>query len=190
MRTLQEHVYLEIVEGGVMEQPVLFKQQEVDNCFFSTDRKYRYVLHRSWHDELDYEKPVMWIGLNPSTADEKSDDPTIRKIRFFSQRAGYNSFYMLNLFAFRATSPKDMKKEAEPVGPDNLFYITEFAPLMQGIILCYGNHGKHRSRDVLTVELLKQLPGIPELQCLGKNANGTPKHPLYLRNTTQIMPFL
>ena len=75
-------------------------------CAFSPDRVYRYTLLHSWADMLSPElKTIAWIALNPSTADENQLDPTLRRIRVFSAAWGYNSFMMLNAFAFRATDP-------------------------------------------------------------------------------------
>ncbi|HEC24975.1 MAG TPA: DUF1643 domain-containing protein, partial [bacterium] len=79
-------------------------------------RKYRYALWRTW-DEL---KPcAMFIGLNPSTADETEDDPTIKRCINYSKDWGYGGLCMVNLFAFRATSPSDMRASIEPIGSDN-----------------------------------------------------------------------
>ena len=82
---------------------------------FSESRTHRYALWRIWEKGAPM---VMFVGLNPSTADETQDDPTIRRCIDFAKRWGYGGLYMLNIFAFRATNPKDMKAAADPVGPD------------------------------------------------------------------------
>ena len=93
-------------------------------CAFSPDRVYRYTLLHSWADMLSPElKTIAWIALNPSTADENQLDPTLRRIRGFSAAWGYNSFMMLNAFAFRATDPKEMERAADPNGPENDAYL-------------------------------------------------------------------
>jgi hypothetical protein len=90
------------------------------DAILSQDRKYRYVLSRIW----DESKPmVVIIGLNPSTADEKDDDNTITKCINFAKQWGYGGLYMLNLFAFRATSPSDMFNADSPIGDENDKYI-------------------------------------------------------------------
>lgn len=90
----------------------------------SEDRKYRYTLTRIW----DETKPkVMFIGLNPSTADETKDDPTIIRCINFAKSWGYGGLEMTNLFAFRATNPKVMKNEKEPIGKDNDTWLKKLA---------------------------------------------------------------
>ena len=92
---------------------------------FSPCRRYRYTLWRAW----DMFNPgyVMFIGLNPSTADEVQDDPTIRRCIGYAKEWGYGAFCMTNIFAFRATDPRVMKAQADPVGPENDKWLTECA---------------------------------------------------------------
>ena len=86
------------------------------DAILSEDRKYRYVLSRIWDESKSM---VMIIGLNPSTADETIDDPTIVRCIDFAKNWGYGGIYMLNLFAFRATLPKDMFSVENPIGDEN-----------------------------------------------------------------------
>lgn len=90
-------------------------------AYFSPCRKYRYSLWREWDAtaETKHEGYAMIVGLNPSTADEIHDDPTIRKCINFAQAWGYRALCMTNLFAYRATKPNVMRAAAEPVGPEN-----------------------------------------------------------------------
>ena len=81
---------------------------------------YRYTLERTWDGGLPC---IGWIMLNPSTADATQDDPTIRRCIRFSQSWGYGSLIVVNLFAHRATSPKDLFQAESPVGPNNDRYI-------------------------------------------------------------------
>ncbi len=83
---------------------------------FSQCRTWRYALWRRWDSS---KSPLIVIGLNPSTADERQDDPTIRRCINLAKREGCGSYVMLNLFAFRARDPKVMKAHAEPIGPEN-----------------------------------------------------------------------
>lgn len=87
------------------------------SAILSDDRKYRYSLSRVWDESKN---KVMFIGLNPSTADETEDDPTIRRCINFAKSWGYVGLEMTNLFAFRATAPKDMKNTKEPIETVNL----------------------------------------------------------------------
>ena len=86
------------------------------NAILSEDRKYRYVLLREWDSQLP---KIMFIGLNPSTADENQDDPTIRRCIAFAKSFDYGGFYMLNLFAYRSTSPSKLREVDDPIGEDN-----------------------------------------------------------------------
>lgn len=146
---------------------------------FSECRQYRYSLEIVW----DVTKPIAaFIGLNPSTADELQDDPTIRRCRGFAESWGCGGIRMLNLFAFRATMPKNMLREFDCVGEDN-----HLPELLQGCtgphVACWGTHGYHMDRGP------KVKAKIPNLQCFGRNRDGSPKHPLYIRATTRLEPF-
>lgn len=150
------------------------------SAILSADRKYRYVLTRIW----DEKKPtVVFIGLNPSTADEEVDDETIRKCIGYAKRWGYGKLIMVNLFAFRSTDPSMLKRVEDPVGPDNDSYIQKCVSESNLVIACWGNHGKLLNRD-------KALMGsLPNLVCLKRNKNGTPHHPLYLSKDITPMPY-
>lgn len=142
---------------------------------FSPCRKWRYSLWRTW----DHEKPkAVFIGLNPSTADEKKNDPTIRRCIGFTKAWGYGTYIMLNLFGFRATDPKDMKACDEPIGQGNDKEIIRLCHRADLIVGCWGAHGGYKDRDLEVLELLGNQD--LELYCLGVTKNGYPKHPLYL----------
>jgi len=141
---------------------------------FSPCRKYRYTLWRHW-GSLFASGYAMFIGLNPSTADETIDDPTVRRCIGYAQDWGYAGLCMMNLFAFRATLPKDMKTVEDPVGPDNDRALVEIAEYAKVIIAAWGNHGMYMGRD----EEVKLI--IPEpLRYLRLTKDGYPGHPLYL----------
>ena len=118
----------------------------------------------------------MFIGLNPSTADETQDDPTIRRCIAFAKAWGYSALCMTNIFAFRATDPKDMKAEEFPIGGHendlSLHSLSESAGI---VIAAWGVHGTHLDRNADVMKL------IPNLHCLGTTKDGHPRHPLYLR---------
>lgn len=148
-------------------------------ALLSEDRKYHYILSRTW----DEAKPaVLFIGLNPSTADEKSDDSTIRKCINYAKCWGYGKILMANLFAFRSTDPNELNHEEDPVGPENDTYIRTCASEVDLIIACWGNPGRLFGRDEKVISLLANL------YCLKQNKNGTPHHPLYLsKDLTPIL---
>lgn len=153
-------------------------------CQFSPCRKYRYTLeHHIEGSELlvGSFRRVMWIGLNPSTADEQQLDPTLRRIRAFSFAWGYTHFVMTNLFAFRATEPSDMKAAADPVGPENDAVLARVASQCELIIAAWGVHGTFRNRAANVMGGV--LRGF-ELHHLAETKEGHPKHPLYVAGKT------
>jgi len=154
-------------------------------CVFSADRRHRYTLmHRP--DPLFSEgRLLMWVGLNPSTADERQLDPTLTRILGYSLREGYAGFIMTNLFAWRATDPKDMKAASDPIGSDNDHWLLECARRCRKVVAAWGSHGSFRNRDAQVCELLRDF----EVVCLARNADGAPGHPLYLKKTAPFAPF-
>lgn len=138
---------------------------------FSDDRRYRYLLWRRWSEN----KPlILFIGLNPSTADETIDDPTIRRCRGFAKSWSAGGFMIANLFAFRATLPMDLFVEKAPIGPKNDLWIRAASDIAARTIACWGNHGTHQGRSAVVMPLLL----TPEHLKITKA--GQPSHPLYL----------
>ncbi len=152
------------------------------DAIFSKDRnrKYRYILWRIW----DETKPtVLFIGLNPSTADETEDDPTIRKCINFAKTWGYGGIYMANIFAFRSTDPRKLYNEQDPVGSANDSYIKEYSDRSELTIACWGNHGNFINRSGEVCNLVNSL------YCLDINITGEPRHPLYVKHDTTPKPY-
>lgn len=118
----------------------------------------------------------LFIMLNPSTADEVKDDPTIRRCIGFANAWGYGILEICNLFAWRATRPNDLKAAEDPVGPENDRYILEAAGRAEKIVAAWGNHGQHFGRSVEARALLRGH----NIECLGVTQLGEPKHPLYV----------
>jgi hypothetical protein len=133
-------------------------------------RSYRYALWRTW----DSSKPlVMFVGLNPSTADETSDDPTLTRCINYAKSWGYGGVCMANLFAFRATEPTDMKASDDPIGTENNQWLQKLAKDAALVVAAWGNDGSYLKRS----EQVKEL--LPNLYCLKLNKSGEPAHPLY-----------
>lgn len=146
---------------------------------FSEDRQYRYCLWRIW----DVEKPfVMFVGLNPSTANEIKSDPTITRIKGIAEKNGYGGFYMMNLFGIVSADPKVLKSHANPIGENN-GWLEEISVKCQDIVFCWGafKEAKERAKEVIAM--------FPNAYCLGKNKDGSPKHPLYLLGNTIPIKF-
>lgn len=157
----------------------LFDTPPTSTARFSPCRLYRYELWRKWADG----PYLQIIGLNPSTADETNDDPTIRRCIDFAKRWGFGSLCMTNAFAYRATKPEDMKAQAEPIGEDNDATIARLAAGAGMVLAAWGVHGDHIGRDETLLAML------PALHCLGFTKDGHPKHPLYIRADTQPTPY-
>jgi hypothetical protein len=159
---------------------------EAGPAVFSKDRIYRYTLHRTWDASLD-RGVVNFIMLNPSTADDKKLDPTLRRCKGFAEDWGYRGFAITNLFAYRSTSPIAMKSYAKPVGPDNDAHILEQAQQANLVIVAWGSHGKHRKRDEAVMSMLKNH-GIQTF-ALVVTKHGLPGHPLFLSSELRPKPF-
>jgi hypothetical protein len=130
--------------------------------------------------------------LNPSTADEFHDDPTLKRCGERAKIMGFGGFTILNAFAFRATNPDDMKAQLDPVGPENNQFISEALRDIQGgsgsIYLGWGNHGSHLGRDE---ELRKMIKSFDvKAMCLKKTNSDQPVHPLYQSYKTKFQEFV
>jgi hypothetical protein len=136
---------------------------------------------------------LMVIGLNPSTADETEDDPTVRRCIGYARDWGYSGLRMMNVFAFRATDPRDMLKAKDPVGPENNRLILKEARITTqygergAILAAWGNHGSHRDA-AKSLTLMLSFQGIA-YACLGATKSGQPKHPLYLAKDVRPIAF-
>jgi len=148
------------------------KPQWVDaSAVLSPCSRYRYRLTRRWSTG---QGTVVLIGLNPSTADERSDDPTILKCIRFAKSWGYAELCMLNLFAWRSTDPSVLSEVDDPVGPENDAHLLEVAQSARCVVAAWGNHGNLLGRSNRVRSML------PDLHGLRLNKNGEPSHPLYL----------
>jgi len=148
-------------------------------AIFSPDRKFRYFLTRTW----DANAPlVAFICLNPSTADEFHDDPTVRRCLAYARDWGYGGLLVANLFALRTTDPRGLRKVHDPVGPDNDTWIKRAAARSDLCIAAWGNGGRLHGRGRIVRNML------PHLHCLGVNHSGEPAHPLYLPRGRRPFP--
>lgn len=158
--------------------------QLIDTCGaeFSECRTYRYALWRHW-DWQGHANCVAFVGLNPSTADETIDDPTIRRCIGFAKAWNFGGLYMLNAYAFRATDPKDMKAASDPIGPGNNEALSYYRTRVSCVIAAWGVHcDPARAKEVC--DILRR-----PVYCLGKTKSGAPKHPLYLAANTERILF-
>lgn len=141
------------------------------SAIFSEDRKYRYALWRVWNQS----RPLrLQIGLNPSTANEISDDPTITRGITRAARDGFGGFLMANLYAYVSTNPEVLLGGGEFVGIENDAYLKQMIALAGQTVCGWGSFPAVVKRANAVLEM------IPEPYCLGINKDGQPKHPLYI----------
>jgi len=151
-------------------------------AIFDADRVYRYRLWRAWGDPS---RRCLFIMLNPSTADEFRLDPTIRRCVGFARDWGYGAVDICNLFAMRATSPRILyeaeKRGDDSVGPRNDDAIVDAVSRAERVIVAWGTHGALGGRAADVTRLLARA----KIYRLGVNADGSPRHPLYVNARTR-----
>lgn len=157
------------------------------SAFLSDCGEYRYVLNRWWNLLGIETGHVVWIMLNPSTADADLDDPTIKKCVGFTHAMGHSHLSVVNLFALRETHPEKMYAHASPIGPDNDSWIETTTAGADVIVLAWGavesEKGKERGR-IISHRLRDKNP-----LCLSKTKKGYPGHPLFIPYSVKPFPF-
>ena len=149
---------------------------------------YRYTLRREW---AFGEGCVCWVMLNPSTADDTLDDPTIRRVVRFSQDNGFQRLIVVNLFAARSTRPVHLTEMTDPVGPENRDTLAAALAESTAVVFAWGSwYGANAHRVVTPPKptLYAMRAGHTPL-CLGTTADGSPRHPLYVRADQPLIPF-
>lgn len=136
--------------------------------------RYRYLLRRQL-------RPVgtevcLFVMVNPSTADAAVDDPTIRRCAGFARAWGFDWLHVVNLFAWRATDPRALRAAHDPVGPENDAYLQAEVAQADMVVCAWGRHGDYLGRRQAVREALARR----QVHVLGQNADGSPKHPLYM----------
>lgn len=149
---------------------------------YSYCEAYRYSLQRVWDAGLGR---VTFVMLNPSTATEVQNDPTVERCERRARAMGFGAFTVVNIFAFRATDPADMRRAADPIGPENDTAIHQAAMWADQIICAWGTHGAHLGRGPQVAANLRAA-GVT-LFHLGLSMHGAPKHPLYISYGVQPM---
>ena len=151
---------------------------------YSPCESYRYALTRIWNPQG---RRVTFVMLNPSTATEVQNDPTVERCERRARALGYGAFRVCNIFAFRATDPKVMRAHPDPIGPANDAAVLEGADWAEAVICAWGTHGAHLDRGI-AVEALLRASGRP-LFHLGLSLAGHPRHPLYVGYDRQPEPW-
>ena len=143
---------------------------------FSIDKKERYSLKREWDKSKN---KILYIMLNPSFADDKDDDPTIRRLINFTKKFNYGGFLVGNIFTTITPNPKELDK-SKGMSDKNFEELIKLINKVDQIVYAWGS-------SIEEPQLLKKLVLSPK--CFGKNLNGTPKHPLYVPSQTKLINF-
>lgn len=152
---------------------------------FSPCKAYRYVLARMWDEN---KLPALFVMLNPSTADEFHNDPTVERCERRARALGYGGFMVCNLFAYRNTDRGVLLSLDSPVGSENDAYIAATV-VKAGIVVCgWGTWGKLHDRDQQVLGIIRQCGWVPHY--LELNSDGTPQHPLYVAYSKQPTPWI
>lgn len=166
-------------------QPLLFEPNEISNihrsAVFSKCRTWRYTLVREWDHLLP---KLLFVLLNPSTADEFQDDRTNRRGIDYALQWGFGSVVFVNLFAIRSPDPDVIRKVRDPIGPGNDRHIIDQWQKADEIVCGWGTKGRYLNRDAEVCAMFGR-----SLYCLGTNDDGTPKHPLYLKANLKPKPY-
>ncbi len=144
---------------------------EQASACLSDDGRYRYQLDRWWASG----DRLVWVMLNPSTADAAVDDPTIRRVRGFTRREGYDGFVVVNLFALRATNPAQLTAVEDPEGPANRDRLAAILNRPVDVVVAWGAN----PAAVPMADLIRTWR--PDARSLGHTKAGAPRHPLYVR---------
>jgi hypothetical protein len=170
---------------GGRRMTALAVPEPVRSAVFSDCGRYRYYLSRTIGGGGSV---ATFIMLNPSTADHRVDDPTIRKATGFALRWGCGELHVVNLFAFRATRPAELRKAADPVGADNRAWVRRAVGLASdGLVVCgWGIHGKFAGQDEV---VLGWIADLCRPMCLGLTRGGHPRHPLYRPYAAELAAF-
>ena len=150
------------------------KGDALSEAVYSDCERYRYLLTRVWGPG----PKALFVMLNPSTATEVQNDPTVERCERRARALEFGAFGVTNIFAFRATDPRVMRSEADPVGPGNDAAIGDSALWADRIICAWGNHGLYLKRGARVEALLRGTGRT--LQHLGLTGQGQPRHPLYV----------
>jgi hypothetical protein len=150
-----------------------------DRAVYSDDHLYRYEFTRRWGEGL----AVVWVLLDPATGDtDGKPRPTLGRCIHWSREWGYGALTIVNVFAYRATNPKDLLLAADPVGPYNHRTLARVTANAERVVAAWGAHGRllGRGADVAAE--------LPRALCLGHTVKGQPRHPLYVPSTASLVP--
>lgn len=152
------------------------KSAIISNC-----GNYRYELKRNWDDSKPW---VLFVCLNPSTADGKEDDQTSRVCINYARRWGYGGLIIANLFAYRSTNKSILYQVSDPIGPENNEHLQRLSSMAVETVCAWSDDGAFMGRDLCVLSILKSP------KCLKKLKSGRPAHPLYKSKDLKPSPLL
>ena len=156
------------------------KDNVQSTAFYSDCATYRYGLTRRWADG----PCLLYVMLNPSTATEERNDPTIERCQRRAVALGFGAMRIANLFGYRATLPADLRRATEPVGPENDALLQDWSRSSDMTLAAWGVHGALLGRAIAVAGLLEG-----DVRHLGLTRDGHPRHPLYVSYRTHPTPW-
>lgn len=162
-------------------------QQPISDAVFSPCRTWRYTLTRTWDNSLP---SIAFIGINPSVANEHKLDNTTTKCCMWSRKLGYGTYVMLNLYGLVSTDPVSLRGHPDPNGPENDYWIRRTLSEVKTVVFAWGATANNMTgpRIAFVESVCNELGHRP--LCMGTTKGGFPKHPLYLKNNTAMVPYL
>lgn len=154
------------------------------SAIISPCSKFRYRLGRRW---ADGGQTLAYVMLNPSTADAEQDDATIRRCIRFAKAHDFNALDVVNLYAYRATDPADLRKAGYPVGPDNDQHIVQTVSEAHAVCVAWGANVAGLERPQIVLPMIRRC--MATIFCLGITRSGYPAHPLMLPSSRRLQPF-
>lgn len=151
----------------------------VGTAVVSKCHRYRYVLRRTWESDGRH---ILFVALNPSTADARVDDPTVRRCIGFAADWGFGGFALANLYAYRATDPTELTGVEDPIGPLNDEWLRSLSAEVEFTVAAWGANVASIARQEYVYSLLRNI------HHLGLTKGGFPRHPLYLRRSVKPIP--
>jgi hypothetical protein len=167
----------------IIDKKYNYEKKELGTAIFSEDYKYRYLLERDWSKGSS----ILFILLNPSTADADKLDPTLKRAYNIAKKYGYGKLVVVNIFAVRGSDPSVIKDIVDPIGELNNYYIKKYSKKADRIIIGWGNHGIYKNRSLEILKILKIY--YDKIYVLGINKSGEPKHPLYTKKNIKLKKY-
>lgn len=152
---------------------------------FSPCRMWRYALTQVWDRRFPM---LVFVMLNPSTADERQNDPTVERCERRAHKLGFGGVAVYNAFAYRSTDPRKLRQVDDPIGPTNDKYLASIVDTNKPctIVVAWGKHASLGRRFEKVLQILSQQQMV---YCLGQNKDGSPVHPLYISYDQPLLPF-